>query len=99
MTELTEHEAATVARFDAAPDADEACVEKVARAIAASDRCTVEDWPGIYEERARAAIDAMRPAPNAPQADSAGAYERGYRDGYIDADNGLDARFALDAAS
>jgi hypothetical protein len=35
--ELSEHEAATVARFDAAPDADEACVEKVARAICESD--------------------------------------------------------------
>jgi hypothetical protein len=82
MTELTEHEAATLARFDAAADADESAVEKVARAIADSldggpfsDRewrqAFDEDVRAMYRDTARAAIDAMRPTPDAPQADTA----------------------------
>lgn len=61
-TELSPDEAATVARFDAAPDAEEALRERVARAIAESDG---DDWDepptdwGDYYINADAAIAAI----------------------------------------
>jgi hypothetical protein len=68
--------AARVAPFDAAPAAEESAVERVARAIYESDNPDVSVWDdetsGLREEyraNARAAIDAMRPAPDAPRAD------------------------------
>jgi hypothetical protein len=70
--------AARVAPFDAAPAAEESAVERVARAIYESDNPDVticvwdDETSGLREEyraNARAAIDAMRPAPDAPRAD------------------------------
>jgi hypothetical protein len=50
-----------LAAFEAAQDAPESLVERVAQAIADSDGCDRANWPGMYEERARAAIAAMEP--------------------------------------
>jgi hypothetical protein len=64
-----------VAPFDAAPAAEESAVERVARAIAASDGVDFDHYltselslSTDYRRNARAAIDAMRPAPDAPRA-------------------------------
>jgi hypothetical protein len=77
--------AARVAPFDAAPAAEESAVERVARAIAAgwADRWPDdnEPWENLretaredYRFDARVAIDAMRPAPDAPRADDPVVY-------------------------
>lgn len=34
-------------------------IEKIARAIADSDGETVDGWDGLYQDRARAALEAM----------------------------------------
>jgi len=34
-------------------------IEKIARAMAASDKMDCDEWGGLYQERARAALQAM----------------------------------------
>lgn len=50
-----------LARLEAAPAAGEswATVERVAQAIADADDCDRAQWPGMYEERALAAVLAL----------------------------------------
>ncbi len=80
MTELSTAERARLDEFEARPAAEEACVERVARAIGEADG---GEWDGgmgdvlpvallpalhaRYRRLAAAAIDAMRPAPDAPR--------------------------------
>jgi hypothetical protein len=62
-TPLSEQEAATVARFDAAPDAEESLLETVARAVALADGYPFMLAPrrtGVYRRLAGAAIAVMR---------------------------------------
>jgi hypothetical protein len=61
--------AARVAPFDAAPAAEESAVERVARAIARLHAESRSFSRPSYAEIAAAALDAMRPAPDAPRAD------------------------------
>jgi hypothetical protein len=57
-TPLSEEEAATVARFDAAPDAEESLRMRVACALWAEDG---DEWyPSMYLRLADAAIAVMR---------------------------------------
>jgi hypothetical protein len=65
LADLTDAEAAVVARFDAAPDAPESLVERVARAIHETEPCRAWpcDYSDEYREKAQAAIDAMKPTP------------------------------------
>lgn len=58
--ELSETEAATVARFEAASDAEESLRERIATAIAKSDGLGRDEWPGVYEERADAVLAVIR---------------------------------------
>lgn len=62
--DLSPAEAETVARFDAAPDAEEALRVKVAEAMWRADfpdggECPTE-WVELYRDRADAAIAAVR---------------------------------------
>jgi hypothetical protein len=57
---FTAAQLAALERIEAAPDAEESLRERVAQAIADADDCDRASWPGMYEERADAAIAAMR---------------------------------------
>jgi hypothetical protein len=60
--------AARIAAFEVVDEVEEAAVERVAQAIADEDGCDRSEWPGMYEDRARAALGAMRGTDPAQQA-------------------------------
>jgi hypothetical protein len=58
--DFTDAEFSRLRAIETAPDAPESLRERVADAIAASDGLGRDEWPGVYEERADAAIAVMR---------------------------------------
>ncbi len=86
---LSPAERARLDEFEARPVAEEACAERVARALCEAERwdfCGDDnccEWESVddyrrdqYRGLAVAAIDAMRPAPDAPRTEAEAAVER-----------------------